>query len=82
MQRTTLSVSSTAEIMITETWLAARRRLQALEDTDAVEPGHDDVEEHDIDLLVGEQCERLGAVGRSAHLATILLRAGDGAASG
>ena len=48
-------------------------RLEPLEDRDAVELGHDDVEEHDVDRLLGEQLERLHAVRRGAHRMTVLL---------
>ena len=50
-----------------------RRRLEPLEDRDAVELGHDDVEEHDVDRLVGEQLERLRSVCRGADRMAVLL---------
>ena len=49
------------------------RRLQPLEDGDAVELGHDDVEEHDVDRLLGEELERLRAVRCGAYRMAVLL---------
>ena len=39
---------------------------------DAVELGHDDVEEHDVDRPLGEQLERLRSVRRGAYLMAVL----------
>ena len=64
MQRTTLSSSATAEIMITG---MCRRRvvgLQALEHLVAVHLGHHDVEQDQIERPARDQLERLAAVGR------------------
>ena len=50
------------------------RRLQTFEDGDPVELGHHDVEQHDVDLLLREQRQGLGAVRRRAHRVPFLLQ--------
>ena len=47
--------------------------LELLEDRDPVEPGHDDVEEHDVDRLLGEQLECLHSVLRGTYCEPVLL---------
>ena len=50
-----------------------RCRLEPLEDCDPVELGHDDVEKHDVDGLLGEQLERLHSVCRGVYRVPVLL---------
>ena len=73
MQRTTLSISSTAEIMITETYSAPGVALSCSSVADAIELRHEDVEKDDVARLVGEELERLPTVGRGAHRVAVVL---------
>ena len=59
MQRTTLSISSTAEIMMTGMWRSRSSALQLLEHLVAVQPRHHDVEQHEVERLGCEQLQRL-----------------------
>ena len=73
MQRTTLSVSSIGRDHDHRHVLGAWRRLQLLEDGDAVELRHDDVEEDDVARLLAEELQRLAPVCRSPDRVTVLL---------
>ena len=62
MQRTTLSISSTAEIMITETCSAPGVALSCWSVGDPVELRHEDVEEDDVARILGEELEGFATV--------------------
>ena len=53
--------------------LRAGRCFQLLEDGDAIELRHDDVEKDDVARLLAEELQRLPAVRRSANRVTVLL---------
>jgi hypothetical protein len=70
--------SSTPEIIITGTSLQRGVALDVLQDRDAVELMHDNVEQDDVARIVVEQLQRLGAVLRAAHPVPLALQAESG----
>jgi hypothetical protein len=59
MQRTTLSISSRAEIMITGEMAQVGIALELLEDLVAVHLRHQDVQEHEVERLRPQPLQRL-----------------------